>query len=179
MPAYADPWDTATPAGTEEQRQGDDRMREMKRALEQRLDTAMNFSTSTDDITDPVVLNADTVPPGALQDGAINSFTEFGAAMKTGLRRALEVDYTPTSGIIAAGAVFTENVPVPGAVAGDAVLVVLPTDAPVGAHQASIKGYVSAPDVVTVVVVNHSAAGITPFVGGGIDWRVLVLTELP
>lgn len=47
MPTFSDPWDVATPAGTDQRSAGDDRIRELKRALKERYETEHDFPVST------------------------------------------------------------------------------------------------------------------------------------
>jgi hypothetical protein len=65
--AYPDPFNLATPADTDLRGQGDDRIRELKRALDQRFGTVF---TGMD--VDPLTFIAGIIPGAAIANGAIN-----------------------------------------------------------------------------------------------------------
>src|SRR4051812_33273956 len=82
--AYADPLNPATPADTDISGQGDDRMRETKRALIQRLGS---FFQNVD--ADPMVPRANSIPVATFAD---NTFP--GAKLLDGSVKVIKLDAT-------------------------------------------------------------------------------------
>lgn len=64
--AYADAFDPTQPPGGQAIALGDDAIRKLARSIQQRLNTLMNFDTSTDPIADPVKLLAGAISASAM-----------------------------------------------------------------------------------------------------------------
>lgn len=76
--AYADVWDLTTPTPTEITKNGDDRIRELKRALDQRLATVLDGWPNTD----PLNIKADLVRGKAFSTDQ-NALKFIGGAVNT------------------------------------------------------------------------------------------------